>query len=273
VTQPARAQYVELKANVHRKLLNRLNLEALANADRARAESEIRTLMGELLAEEGTPLSLGERDSLFGELMDEVFGSGRSSRFCAIPRLATSSSTRTSTCSSSAAVCSSGADHVQDDRHLLRVIDRIVAAWAVVWTTARRWLTPGSRTAPASRDHSAAGGRRPALSNPAFSGSTVESRTILVTVRALTKPMLDFLAHCVRARLNAIISGRHRRGQGDVAERVSGVHRRSVSASLRSRTPAELQLHQEHVARLERGLRTWKARSRAQRQLLVNALV
>src|SRR5438093_4622238 len=75
-TQPARAQYVELKANVHRKLLNRLNLEALANADRARAESEIRTLMGDLLAEEGTPLSLGERDSLFGELMDEVFGLG-----------------------------------------------------------------------------------------------------------------------------------------------------------------------------------------------------
>ena len=32
-----RPQYLELKANVHRKLLNRLNLEALASADRARA--------------------------------------------------------------------------------------------------------------------------------------------------------------------------------------------------------------------------------------------
>ena len=70
------ARYVELKASVHRKLLNRLNLEALANADRVRAESEIRTLMGELLAEEGTPISLGERDVLFGELMYEVFGLG-----------------------------------------------------------------------------------------------------------------------------------------------------------------------------------------------------
>ena len=74
--QAQRAQYVELKANVHRKLLNRLNLEALANADRARAESEIRTLVGELLVEEGTPISLGERDTLFGELVDEVFGLG-----------------------------------------------------------------------------------------------------------------------------------------------------------------------------------------------------
>ena len=56
-----RHQYLELKANVHRKLLNRLNLEALAQSDRARAESEIRTLLGELLSEENTPLSLGER--------------------------------------------------------------------------------------------------------------------------------------------------------------------------------------------------------------------
>src|SRR5678815_4995212 len=73
---PRSSQYVELKANIHRKLLNRLNLEALANADRSRAESEIRTLVGELLAEEATPVSLSERDVLFGELVDEVFGLG-----------------------------------------------------------------------------------------------------------------------------------------------------------------------------------------------------
>ena len=59
-------QYAELKANVHRKLLNRLNLEALAQADRSRAESEIRSLLGELLSEENIPISLGEREGLFG---------------------------------------------------------------------------------------------------------------------------------------------------------------------------------------------------------------
>src|SRR5438105_6336360 len=73
---PARAQYAELKANVHRKLLNRLNLEALAQADRSRAESEIRSLLGELLSEENIPISLGEREGLFGELVDDVFGLG-----------------------------------------------------------------------------------------------------------------------------------------------------------------------------------------------------
>src|SRR5438067_157376 len=74
--QPPRQQYLELKASVHRKLLNRLNLEALAQADRSRAESEIRTLLGELLAEENVPLSLGERETLYGELLDDVFGLG-----------------------------------------------------------------------------------------------------------------------------------------------------------------------------------------------------
>ena len=71
-----RQQYLELRANVHRKLLARLNLEALAQTDRARAESEIRALLGQLLAEETTPISLSERDTLFGEVLDDVFGLG-----------------------------------------------------------------------------------------------------------------------------------------------------------------------------------------------------
>jgi len=56
--QAVRREYVELKANVHKKLLNRLNLEALAQADRTRAENEIRTLVIQLVNEEGTAISL-----------------------------------------------------------------------------------------------------------------------------------------------------------------------------------------------------------------------
>jgi hypothetical protein len=43
---------LDLRTSVHRKLLNRLNLEALAQARSRRAEAEIRTLLGELVAEE-----------------------------------------------------------------------------------------------------------------------------------------------------------------------------------------------------------------------------
>jgi pilus assembly protein CpaF len=60
---------------VHKKLLNRLNLEALAHPDRSRRERDPHAAR-QLLAEEGTPLSLGERESLLVELLDEVFGLG-----------------------------------------------------------------------------------------------------------------------------------------------------------------------------------------------------
>src|SRR5688572_19876243 len=71
-----RPQYIELKANVHRKLLNRLNLEALASTERSRAEADIRALLFDLIAEEGMPLSMGERDAILGDVIDEVFGLG-----------------------------------------------------------------------------------------------------------------------------------------------------------------------------------------------------
>src|SRR5262245_49414545 len=74
--QPVRLQYLELRASLHGTALNRLDLEALANADRARAESEIRSLLSLLLSEEATPLNLSERESLFSEVLDDVFGLG-----------------------------------------------------------------------------------------------------------------------------------------------------------------------------------------------------
>src|SRR5262245_53858779 len=74
--QPVRPGYVELKANIHKKLLNRLNLEALATAERSRAEGDIKALVNELLSEENMPISMGERDVLYSELIDEVFGLG-----------------------------------------------------------------------------------------------------------------------------------------------------------------------------------------------------
>jgi len=73
---PTEPQYANLKSSVHRKLLGQLNLEALAHADRAGAEDEIRTLLAGLLAEEATLLSMVEREGLFNEVLDEVFGLG-----------------------------------------------------------------------------------------------------------------------------------------------------------------------------------------------------
>ena len=170
--QPPRQQYLELKASVHRKLLNRLNLEALAQSDRARAESEIRTLLGELLAEEGTPLSLGERETLFVELLDDVFGLGPLEPLLRDPTISDILvNTYKNVFVERGGMLEKVAANFQDDRHLMRVIDRIVSARR---PPRRRQLADGRR-APAGRlarqrHHSAAGGGRPAALDPPVSG-------------------------------------------------------------------------------------------------------
>src|SRR5438552_8685261 len=124
---PPRQQYVDLKASVHKKLLNRLNLEALAQADRARAEGEIRTLLHELLSEEGIPLSLGERDALFGEIVDDVFGLGPLEPLLRAPGLSDILvNTYRSVFVERGGVLERLAPTLQHDRHLPRVIDWIV---------------------------------------------------------------------------------------------------------------------------------------------------
>ena len=125
---PPRQPYLDLKANVHRKLLNRLNLEALAQSDRARAESEIRTLLTELLAEENTPLSLGERETLFMEVLDDVFGLGPLEPLLRDPTISDILvNTYKNVFVERGGVLEKVNANFQDDRHLMRVIDRIVS--------------------------------------------------------------------------------------------------------------------------------------------------
>src|SRR5881396_522438 len=272
--QPAvRQQYLDLKANVHRKLLNRLNLEALAQSDRARAESEIRTLLLELLTEENTPLSLGERDMLFGELIDDVFGLGPLEpllRDASISDILVNTHRhvfveRNGTLEKVAAT-------FQDDRHLMRVIDRIVSAVgrrvddSSPMVDAR--LPDGSRVNAIIPPLAVDG---PLLSIRRFPAERLKAED-LVTLRALTRPMLDFLSHCVKARLNGLISGGTGAGKTTLLNVLSSfISERERIVTIED--AAELQLHQEHVARLETRPPNVEGKGAVrQRQLVVNAL-
>jgi len=271
--QPPRAQYVELKANVHRKLLNRLNLEALAQADRARAESEIRTLVAELLGEEGTPISLGERDMLFGELIDEVFGLGPLEpllRDTAVSDILVN--TYKHVFVERGGQLERVSATFQDDRHLLRVIDRIVSAVgrrvddSSPMVDAR--LPDGSRVNAIIPPLAVDG---PLLSIRRFPAERLRADD-LVTLRALTRPMLEFLAHCVRSRMNGLISGGTGAGKTTLLNVLSGfIGDRERIVTIED--AAELQLHQEHVARLETRPPNVEGKGAIrQRQLVINAL-
>jgi pilus assembly protein CpaF len=272
-TQAPRAQYVELKANVHKKLLNRLNLEALAQADRARAESEIKTLVSELLGEENTPLSLGERETLFGELIDEVFGLGPLEPLLRDPTISDILvNTYKHVYVERGGVLERVPATFQDNRHLMRVIDRIVSGVgrrvddSSPMVDAR--LADGSRVNAIVPPLAVDG---PLLSIRRFPAERLRAED-LVTLRALTRPMLEFLSHCVRARLNAIISGGTGAGKTTLLNVLSGfIGEKERIVTIED--AAELQLHQEHVARLETRPPNVEGKGAVrQRQLVVNAL-
>jgi pilus assembly protein CpaF len=271
--QPQRQQYLDLKANVHRKLLDRLNLEALASAERGRVEGEIRTLINDLLNEEGIPISLSERDTLFSELMDDVFGFGPLEPLL---RDASINDILVNTYKNVFVERNGQLERVtaafRDDRHLLRVIDRIVSGVgrrvddSSPMVDAR--LPDGSRVNAIIPPLAVDG---PLLSIRRFPAERLKAED-LITLRALTRPMLDFLSHCVGSRLNALISG----GTGAGKTTLLNVLSSFISEKERIVTiedAAELQLHQSHVARLETRPANVEGKGAIrQRQLVVNAL-
>ena len=268
-----RQQYLDLRASVHRKLLNRLNLEALAQADRSRAEGEIRTLLSQLLAEEGTPLNLSERETLFAEVLDDVFGLGPLEPLLRDPSVSDILvNTYQNVFVERKGVLERVTATFQDDRHLLRVIDRIVSAVgrrvddSSPMVDAR--LADGSRVNAIIPPLAVDG---PILSIRRFPAERLKAPD-LVTLKALTQPMLDFLGHCVRARLNCLVSG----GTGAGKTTLLNVLSSFISDRERIVTiedAAELQLHQEHVARLETRPPNVEGKGAIrQRQLVVNAL-
>jgi pilus assembly protein CpaF len=268
-----RRQYVELKANVHRKLIGRLNLEALAQADRSRAEVEIRSLLGELLAGEATPLSMSEREAFFAEILDEVFGLGPLEpllRDTGISDILVN--TYRHVFVERAGRLERVEATFQDDRHLMRVIDRIVSSVgrrvdeSSPMVDAR--LQDGSRVNAIIPPLAVDG---PLLSIRRFPAERLKAED-LVALKAMTRPMLDFLSHCVKARLNCLISGGTGAGKTTLLNVLSSfISERERIVTIED--AAELQLHQEHVARLETRPPSVEGKGAIrQRQLVINAL-
>jgi pilus assembly protein CpaF len=268
-----RQQYLELRSQVHRKLLNRLNLEALAQTERARAENEIRALLGQLLAEENTQISLSERESLFAEVLDDVFGLGPLEPLLRDPQVNDILvNTHKQVFVERRGVLERVPTTFQDDRQLLRVIDRIVSGVgrriddSSPMVDAR--LPDGSRVNAIIPPLAVDG---PLLSIRRFPAERLKAED-LVSLKALTQPMLEFLSHCVRARLNVLISGGTGAGKTTLLNVLSSYiseHERIVTIE----DAAELQLRQEHVARLETRPPNVEGKGAVrQRQLVINAL-
>lgn len=274
-TRPLREkEQQELKSAVHQELINRLDLEKLGEAQETRSgQQQLFTVIQQVIAEQGVPLSSTERDRVAHEVLDELFGLGPLE-----PLLQddTINDILVNTCNSvyveRRGVLQRTNVTFKDNRHLLQIIDKIVSAVgrrvdeSTPMVDAR--LKDGSRVNAIIPPLAIDG---PILSIRRFGSSPLTAEKLLQN-KALTQPMLDVLAAAVQAKLNIVISGGTGAGKTTLLNMLSSF----ISEKERIVTiedSAELQLRQEHVVRLETRPPNVEGKGAIrQRELVINAL-
>ena len=264
---------VDIKARVHRKLLERLNLANLDSVGREKAAETIRQTIQEMFSWENIALNLDERDRLSQEILDEIFGLGPLEPLMKDPEV---SDILVNTYKS-VFVERNGRLYrtdvrFQDDRHLLQVIDRIVSG------VGRRIDESSPMVDARLPDNSRVNAIIPPLAVDGPHMSIRRFKTDVLTDRDLlaketfTEPMLALLKGIVKARLNILISG----GTGAGKTTLLNVLSSHIPADERIVTiedSAELQLRQPHVVRLETRPANVEGRGEVtQRALVINSL-
>jgi pilus assembly protein CpaF len=266
-------EFQEIKARVHRTLINRLDLAKLEGLEAALRQVLVRQKIEEILKLERTPLSGFERERLVTEVLNELFGLGPLEPLLADRTISD--------------ILVNGHRHVyierygkleradaafRDDSHLLQIIDRIVSRIgrrideSSPMVDAR--LPDGSRVnaiiPPLALDG-------PVLSIRRFGVDPLQIGDLL-GFGTLTPPMAEFLDACVKSRLNILVSGGTGAGKTTLLNCLSSF----IPAGERLVTiedSAELKLQQPHVVRLETRPPNIEGRGEVtQRALLRNAL-
>ncbi len=266
-------EHQELKFTLHRKLLDRINLEALSAMAGERARAEIRAAVARLIDEEKTPLSLMEKDRIIEEVLDEVFGLGPLEPLLRDPTISDILvTTPRLVYIERAGKLYRTPVEFKDDNHLLRIIEKIVARVgrrvdeSSPLVDAR--LPDGSRVNAAIPPVAVDG---PLLSIRRFGRDVLQGED-LVKKLTLTKGMLQLLQCCVKARLNIVIAG----GTGAGKTTLLNVLSSYIPEDERIVTiedAAELRLRQTHVARMETRPANVEGQGAIRiRELVVNAL-
>ena len=241
----------QLKIDLHHRLIERLDLEALEQIkDEQEVVHQIRLAVGEFLREESTPLSQAEREEIVEQIVWEITGLGPIEPLFRDPTISDILvNTAKDIFIERRGKLSRVGAQFRNDAHLLAVIDRIVSRVgrrvdeSSPMVDAR--LPDGSRVnaiiPPLALDG-------PVLSIRRFGADlTVEQ---LIANGSMTMEMLQLLAGCVKARLNVLISGGTGSGKTTLLNALSSFIP-SDERLVTIEDAAELRLQQEHVVRLE----------------------
>jgi len=268
-------EYFELKTRIHDRLLDLVDLSIIDTLDRPTLKSQISMVVGRILKEDGfaVPLNSIERELLVKEIQDEVMGLGPLEPFLQDPTVSDILVNTYKKIYVERFGRLEGTDaRFKDDAHLMRIIDKIVSSVgrrideSSPMVDAR--LPDGSRVNAVIPPLSLDG---PFLSVRRFAVDPLELED-LIGLKALPESVGQILRGIVRTKLNVLISG----GTGSGKTTLLNVLSRFIPEGERIVTiedPAELQIKQEHLARLETRPPNIEGRGEVtQRDLLKNSL-
>jgi pilus assembly protein CpaF len=261
------------KAEIHRTLISRLDLEKLSRVDNSQARQAVSSIVKEIIAERRVPLNFDEQEKIQADLLDEVFGLGPLEPLLRDTKISD--------------ILVNDKDHVfieksgilqrvntsfRDDRHLLQIIDRIVSRVgrrvdeSSPMVDAR--LPDGSRVnaiiPPLSLDG-------PSLSIRRF-GTGPLAANQLVHLKSVSAEMMEVLTAAVKARISILISGGTGAGKTTFLNILSQYIPRNERV-VTIEDAAELRLAQENIVRLETRPPNIEGNGAIrQRQLLINSL-
>jgi pilus assembly protein CpaF len=266
-------QYTELKMALHQRLLDMINLSVIDRMEPEEFRREIGEMVRELLLEENRPLNLSERTQLVDDILDELLGLGPLE-----PLLKDNTITDilvngySNVFVERAGLLEHTPVTFKDDRHLLRIIDKIVAA------VGRRV----DESSPMVDARLADGSRINAIIPPlAVDGPLLSIRKFakipidmakLVEYGSLPSTFAELLRGIVECRRNVLISGGTGTGKTTMLNAMSAyIDGRERIVTIED--AAELQLQQIHVARLETRPPNIEGKGEInQRELVRNAL-
>ncbi len=249
--QPAARNLDNLRRSLHQKVIDRLDVAAVANLTSDQLRTRLRDIVEKVVQAEGLNLSQVERDSVIKGILDEITGLGPLEEILADPRVSDILVNGPNVIYVERGGRLEQVDaHFRDEAHLLNTISRIVGRVgrrvdeSSPMVDAR--LPDGSRVnaivPPLALDGAALSIRR--------FGQNPLTHTDLVKYAALTPDMMNYLKAAVRAKCNILISGGTGAGKTTLLNALSNFipHGERI---ITLEDSAELKLQQPHTVRLE----------------------
>jgi len=273
MSQALKERHNRLKAQVHRAMIERINLSTIENVSAEQLRRQVSQIISSLIAEENAPFSEAQRTALEEEILNETFGLGPIEPFLHDPDVSD--------------ILVNTYEHIflerfgrleptdarfDDNDHLLKIIDRIVSR------VGRRIDESSPMVDARLPDGSRVNAIIPplALDGPILSIRRFGTRTLhlddLIEIGSITAGMAEVCKGAIRSRLNTLIVGGTGSGKTTLLNALSAF----IPAEERIVTiedAAELQLLQPHVVRLETRPANIEGKGQiTQRELVRNSL-